>query len=64
MREVELINLDTREVFMADERVLPITHMFDCNGDDCDANEAVVIVAGIQGYGFLTIDLEPGPTFH
>lgn len=64
MADVELINLDTLQVFMTDGRVLPITNMFDCNGDDCDADEAVCIVAGIQGYGFLTIDLEPGPTFH
>ena len=64
MREVELINLDTLQVFMADGHVLPITHMFDCNGDDCDADEAVTILAGLEGYGFLTINLEKGPTIH
>ena len=64
MDKVELIDLDAREVVMEGGRVLPIANMFDSSGEDCDADEAAVIIAGVQGYGFLTIELEEGPTIH
>lgn len=55
---VENISLDERTVTLSDGTVLPITDMLDEDGDDCDAEDAVSIVAGIQGVGFLSIDLD------
>lgn len=58
MANVRTINLDTLEVLLDDGTVLPITDMFDDDGEECDADEAVSIVAGIQGVGFLAIDMD------
>lgn len=57
MANVHTINLDTLEVLMDDGTVLPITDMFDDDGEECEADSAVSIVAGVQGVGFLSIDM-------
>lgn len=57
MANVQTINLYALEVTLDDGTVLPITSMFDSDGDECDADDAECIVAGIQGVGFLSINL-------
>lgn len=37
---------------------LPITNMFDENGDECEADEAVSVVAGSDGLGWWSVGLE------
>jgi len=40
------INLRTREAFRTDGAVIPITDLFDRDGDECEAEDAVTFVAG------------------
>tara|TARA_R100000808_G_C2084931_1_gene107438 strand:+ start:267 stop:461 length:195 start_codon:yes stop_codon:yes gene_type:complete len=54
---IEFINLDARFVLMDDGAQLPITNFFDDDGDDCDAEDAVVFVAGTEAYGWLTVEM-------
>ena len=66
MREPEaaLVNLDKGFVVTSDNEVLPITNMFDEFGDDCGVDEAVAIVAGRDGYGWLAIDVQGRSPLH
>lgn len=66
MREPEAVcvNLDEGFVVTDDNEVLPITNMFDEFGDDCNADEAVAIVAGRDGYGWLSIDVQGRSPIH
>jgi len=45
---------------MSDGKVLPITRFADADGDETDdPYEAVVCLAGEDGYGWLTIAIHP-----
>jgi hypothetical protein len=60
MADVDLIALDGGYVLMTDGKVLPITRLADADGDETDdPYEAVVCVAGEDGYGWLTIAIHP-----
>lgn len=44
------------------DEVLPVTSWIDGDGDDCEAPDAVVYVAGPDAHGFwVTIDLGTAP---
>lgn len=44
--EVSCVNIGTRTAVMEDGQCLPITDVFDEDGDDCDLEDAVACVAG------------------
>lgn len=47
MVDVVSIHLFRREALLSDDRILPITNLFDARGDDTsDATEAVAFVCG------------------
>jgi len=54
---VVAINCVSRQVLLEDGTMIPITNFFDEDGDDCDPDDAIVIVAGREGFGYLTIEL-------
>lgn len=55
---VAMINVSQGWVVLGDGTTLPITDYFDGTGDDCDPEEATVIVAGTDAFGWLTIEIE------
>lgn len=58
--DVDLISLYGGFVLMSDEKVLPITHMYDATGEEtADTDAAVSCVAGEDGYGWLSIEIFP-----
>lgn len=58
--DVDLISLHGGYVLMSDEKVLPITHMYDSTGEETTDLAAVVsCVAGEDGYGWLSIEIFP-----
>lgn len=63
MADVDIINLRERYALMTDGKVLPITNFMNAGGEETDdPYEAVVCVAGEDGYGWLTIDIYPEDT--
>lgn len=58
MAEVSFINMDAGVVVMDDTTLVPITNMFDEWGDDCDVEQAVVIVFGPFDGEWLTMELD------
>lgn len=52
--------IDTRNnrVLLTDGTELPIAGYMDVYGNDCDPSDAVVIVAGTDEYGWLTIEID------
>ncbi len=62
--DVELIDMEGKRVFLTDGEVVPITDCFDADGDECDPDEAVAVVAGRDGYGWLTISIDERVTVH
>lgn len=42
------INL-ARRLYIEGDQVFPITHFFDADGDECNPEDAVFAVAGIEG---------------
>lgn len=60
MAKVECINLDGAFIHMSDGTTLPITEFFDEHGDDCGPDNAVIIVAGSDSFGWLTIEILDG----
>ena len=62
--DIQLIDLDGGRVYLGDGTVLPITNMFDIDGDECDADDVVSIVAGM-GDIWISCEVEATPvTFH
>lgn len=58
MIEVACINVKQRIAITEDGQELPITHCFDSDGDDCDSDDAVTVVAGPDRDGlWLRIDM-------
>lgn len=55
--QIDTIDLDNRVVTLRDGRAFPITDMFDEDGEDCEAEDAVVIVTGEDGFGWMTIEI-------
>lgn len=55
---VVAVNCETRLVILDDGRTLPIVHFFDDFGDDCEPDDAIVLVAGHDGFGYVTIELD------
>lgn len=54
---IEYIDLEDEVVVMSDGSFVPITDFFDCDGDECGADDAVSCVAGPFDDGWLSIDL-------
>lgn len=58
MTEIAIVSIPDGLAYTEDGQELPITNSFDDCGDDCDLEDAVVVVAGPDADGmFLTIDL-------
>ena len=55
--DIEMVDLDALTVTMASGVILPITDMFDRNGEDCDPDEAVMVVAGTDDYGWIDVEV-------
>lgn len=55
---LELVNIDKGFVLCTDGEKLPITHYFDDLGEDCTAADAVCVVAGRDGFGWMAIDVQ------
>lgn len=48
------VSRDFKQAYMSDGAVIPITNLYDENGDDTDTwDDAVVFVAGADGYGWI-----------
>lgn len=58
MPEISYVDLDGGVVCLIDGQTAPITNLLDVWGDDCEPENAVVIVAGPFAGGWLSIDLE------
>lgn len=61
---IDFIDLDAGMVRMADGTELPITDWFDCDGDPCEPDQAVTIVAGTEAFGWIDAELSPPLTVH
>lgn len=62
---VEFANLTDGFVHLNDGTDLPIVRMLDADGEDCDDTfEAVAVVAGTDGFGWLAISLTSRETLH
>ena len=61
---VSVVDLKTLTVTMGDGTVLPITNLFDSDGEDCEPDDAVAIVAGTDDYGWLDIAISEKETVH
>lgn len=55
--DIELIDLAKMTVTMASGEVLPITDMFDSNDEECEPDEAVMVVAGTDDYGWIDVEV-------
>ena len=55
---IAYVDLGGMFVLLNNGETLPITNMFDADGDECEAAEAVSIVAGIDGLGWWSVPLE------
>lgn len=61
---IEYVDLDAGMVRLADGTELPITDWFDCDGDDCEPENAVTIVAGSEAFGWIDVELSRAETVH
>ena len=55
--DVEAVNIADRLALLTDGTVIPITNLIDDDGDDCEADAAVVAIAGQDGLGWWCIEL-------
>lgn len=55
--EIAFVHLDKHYVELTDGVKLPITDWIGSDGEDCDPEDATVIVAGYEGYGWITVEL-------
>lgn len=51
---IEAVQLGERIVVLDGGIVLPITNLFDSDGDECEPDEAYTGVAGTDEYGWIT----------
>jgi hypothetical protein len=56
--EIEFISPNEGYVMMKDGTRLPITSFFDNEGEFCEWQDAIALVAGLDEYGYVTI-VEP-----
>jgi hypothetical protein len=56
--DIAMINVWQRIAITEDGQELPVTHCFDSDGDECDPEDAVAVVAGPDRDGrWLQIDM-------
>lgn len=55
---VVAVNCRSELVVLEDGTTLPITNFFDEFGEDCDPDDATVIVAGREGFGYMVVELD------
>ncbi len=55
---IAYVDLGGMFVLLNNGETLPITNMFDADGDECDPDEAVSVVAGADGLGWWSVPLE------
>jgi hypothetical protein len=55
---VDVIRIGGNIIAVVNGETIPVTNMFDCDGEDCEFEEATVVVAGPCSDGqWLTITL-------
>lgn len=62
--DVEYVDVTHGQVVMSDGTVLPITDWFDCNGEDCEPDDAVMVVAGTDDIGWIDVAVGGRETVH
>ena len=62
--DIEFVDLTSLTVTLASGVVLPITDMFDDEGEDCEPSEAVMVVAGTDEFGWIDVEVGPHETVH
>lgn len=55
---VAYVDLGGMFVLLNNGDTLPITNMFDADGDECEPGDAVSVVAGADGLGWWSVPLE------
>jgi len=55
---IAYVDLGGMFVLLNSGDTLPITNMFDADGDECDAADAVSVVEGADGRGWWSVPLE------
>lgn len=55
---IAYVDLGGMFVLLNNGQTLPITNLFDCDGDECEPAEAVSVVAGADGLGWWSVPLE------
>lgn len=55
---IAYVDLDRRYVVLNSGDTLPLTNMFDDDGEECEADSAVSIVAGTDDSGWYSVRLE------
>lgn len=60
MAKIECINISDAFIHMSDGTTLPITEFIDENGDDCDPDDAVVVIAGNDNFGWISVEILEG----
>lgn len=51
------VDLKLRYVLLNDGERLPITNLIDDDGEECEPDDAVFVVAGEDGKGWWTVDI-------
>lgn len=54
---VAFVDLDIGYALLNNGDRLQITNMFDCEGDECAADDAIVVVAGSDTTGWWSVDV-------
>lgn len=62
--DIEYVDVTNGQVVLADGTILPITDWFDSNGDDCEPDEAVMVVAGSDAFGWVDVAVSGPETVH
>lgn len=52
---VMALNYKSRQALLSDNRLVPITHWYDPDGDECEIDEAVSCVCGSDETGWFSV---------
>ena len=55
--DVDMLDIYGKWVSMSDGEVLPIVEFYDADGEFCDADDAKVVQAGRDDYGYVVIEI-------
>lgn len=55
--EVQSVHRVLRQALLTDGRIVPVTHWFGSDGNDCEPHKAVSCVCGTDETGWFALDL-------